>query len=323
LNTLSQTHWVARAGFVLSLTFALMAVYYATTQQRTPGRLLKAKDVRLWIRGGNRQSEASRIVPSFEDIFTRLVHNVNASLAQYSEQARARNFRLPTSTGIEGWADLGFRWILGREYDFRPSDPGDYVPDLSKIRDFKRDIIYHYFTPSVASVITISAPQIFLSSSLAMLLIALTIYFGFLWTRNLDQNAGPNNSRSIFIIYIIGLVVPVLVYSISQLFQDDEKRSEQRIVEGYLNEYVSSHPEAVTRWGIDAQPIDGVLRLHRGHEILRSRTPRFHNHKNKQLMNEGSPLLYVQAWIVPHNERRTASSSEVLECEKSLLISLA
>ncbi len=64
LNSLNQTHWVARARFVLSVTFALMAVYYATTQPRTLGQLLNAKDVRLWIRGGNRQSENGRIVPS-------------------------------------------------------------------------------------------------------------------------------------------------------------------------------------------------------------------------------------------------------------------
>lgn len=48
LNFLSQTHWVARTCFVLSLTFALMAVYYSTTQQRTLGRLLKAKGVYVY-----------------------------------------------------------------------------------------------------------------------------------------------------------------------------------------------------------------------------------------------------------------------------------
>jgi hypothetical protein len=93
LNALSQTHWVARACFVLSLTFALMAVYYATTQQRTLGRLLKAKDVRLWIRGGNRQSEAARLVPSINDIITGVRCNRRSSRSQDSEQALFRTIQ--------------------------------------------------------------------------------------------------------------------------------------------------------------------------------------------------------------------------------------
>ena len=45
-----------------------MAVYYATTQQRNMGRLLDAKDIRLWIRGGV-EVESSWVIPSFEEVF--------------------------------------------------------------------------------------------------------------------------------------------------------------------------------------------------------------------------------------------------------------
>ncbi len=256
LNALSQTHWVARAGFVLSLTFALMAVYYATTQQRTLGRLLEAKRVRLWIRGGSRESETSRLVPSISDILITLGRKLRESHGEDSEQARIRNLRLSSSTGL---ADLPIRLMLGRQDDFRSCDPDDYAPDHSNIEEFKNNVIYHCFTPSVASVVTISAPQMLLSASLAMLLVALAIYFGFLWARNLDQTAGPNDSRNIFIMYIIGLTVSGIVYSISQLFQDDEKRSEHQIVEGYLHDYVRDNLEVLSRWGVDAQRVDGVV----------------------------------------------------------------
>lgn len=37
LSGLSQTHWVAKGLLVFSLTSALMAVYYATTQHRALG----------------------------------------------------------------------------------------------------------------------------------------------------------------------------------------------------------------------------------------------------------------------------------------------
>jgi hypothetical protein len=40
LNNLSQTHWIARALFVFGVISSLMAVYYATTQQRIMGLLL-------------------------------------------------------------------------------------------------------------------------------------------------------------------------------------------------------------------------------------------------------------------------------------------
>jgi hypothetical protein len=48
---LSQTHWLAKGLLVFSLTSALMTVYYATTQYRALGRLLRPKHVREWIRG--------------------------------------------------------------------------------------------------------------------------------------------------------------------------------------------------------------------------------------------------------------------------------
>ncbi|EDO01032.1 predicted protein [Sclerotinia sclerotiorum 1980 UF-70] len=51
LESLNQTHWIAKSSFVMSLTFALVAVYYSVAQQRILGRLIKAKDVRNWIRG--------------------------------------------------------------------------------------------------------------------------------------------------------------------------------------------------------------------------------------------------------------------------------
>jgi hypothetical protein len=256
LNFLSQTHWVARAFFVLSLTFALMATYYATTQQRTLGRLLQAKEIRIWIRGGNRQSEAARLVPSFDDIIRKFY----PILSLDPTTAEGVNLRLRTFA-IQGTSAVSFasRVILRLHSDFRFSEPDEYVPELSNMGNFEKDIIRCCFTPSAASVITISAPQMLLSGSLLMLLLGLGIYLGFLWTRSLDETAGINDSRNVFITYVVGLAVSGFVYSISQLFQDAEKRSERQIVEGYLREYVQNHSDVVRRWGFDANVDDGVL----------------------------------------------------------------
>jgi hypothetical protein len=271
LNNLSQTHWVAKGSFVLSMTFALMAVYYATTQQRTLGRLIKAKDVRLWIRGGNRQSEVGRLVPSLHDIVIKFRGYLQARFDIASEQPREGPrvqisifslFWLPSAIWEDQIrADRQPRSTLQLRFDFVSSDPDDFTPDLSNIKDVKGSIMYHCFTPSVASVVTISAPQMLLSSSLALVLIALGIYFCSVWTLNLDQTVEPNDNRKVFITYLVGLGIAGLAYSISQLFQNDDKRSERQIVEGYLDEYLASHPEAVARWGLDSTHIDNGISL--------------------------------------------------------------
>jgi hypothetical protein len=100
-----------------------------------------------------------------------------------------------------------------------------------------------------------------------MLLIALAIYFGFTWTRELDTNAGRNDSRNVFITYIVGLTIAGLVYGVSKLYQNDNKRSELQIVEGYVDEYLAKHPEARERWRLDIpQSEDGIELADMGRE---------------------------------------------------------
>jgi len=157
LNFLSQTHWVARAFFVLSLMFALMAVYYATTQQRTLGRFLKAKEVRIWIRGGNRQSEATRLVPSFDEIIKKLRRSRGVDV----EEVHVRSRMFPIR--VTSLPQLASRIIFDLQSDFWFSEPDEYVREISNMDHFKKDLIQCCFTPSAASVITISAPQMLLS----------------------------------------------------------------------------------------------------------------------------------------------------------------
>jgi len=62
--------------------------------------------------------------------------------------------------------------------------------------------------------------------------------------------------------YMTSLVVSGLVYSISQLFQDNDKRTERAIMENYLKEYVEKNPEVVRKWGVSAEIVEGVLYFH-------------------------------------------------------------
>jgi hypothetical protein len=169
-----------------------MAVYYATTQQRIVGRLLRPAQIRGWIRG---------------------------SLSQTKEDS-------------------------GRKYTAL-CDPEDYRPTL--LNHFN-DVKSRCFTPSVASVITLSAPQLLLTCSLISLLLAIGVYSGYIWTRNLDTATGSSGGRNIMIVYLISVVACIFVYSISRLIQDNDPRTEEKIIHDYLQEYMKKHSDIVETW---------------------------------------------------------------------------
>jgi hypothetical protein len=112
-----------------------------------------------------------------------------------------------------------------------------------------RSLWRFFFTPSVAAVVSISAPQMLLSDSLFSLLTALGIYFGFTWTRSLDSDAGYHDSRNVFIFYIVGLAVCIVVYSVSGIIQDEDKRTEYRIIQRYCDDWIKANEDHVRSWG--------------------------------------------------------------------------
>jgi len=113
------------------------------------------------------------------------------------------------------------------------------------------------FTPSVSSVITISAPQILLSASLLALLLALGMYFGFVWTRHLDIDVGEDGSRNVLISYLITLTLCFTVYSVSRLIQSDDTRTERDIVSDYMTDFLrdfnEKHTDTARQPGADTQ----------------------------------------------------------------------
>ncbi|KAI0540096.1 hypothetical protein GGR58DRAFT_462332 [Xylaria digitata] len=71
--------------------------------------------------------------------------------------------------------------------------------------------------PSIASVITISAPFALLVAALNSFLVGFGIWLGFVWTRNLDPNSTYGDSRAVFITYAVGLGTCYLVYTLSNI----------------------------------------------------------------------------------------------------------
>jgi hypothetical protein len=67
----------------------------------------------------------------------------------------------------------------------------------------------------------------------------LGVYFGYVWTRNLDEAAGAIGSRAVFITYIVGLLVCYCVYALSRAVVADHSYVNER---EWLNQHAASNP---------------------------------------------------------------------------------
>jgi hypothetical protein len=112
-------------------------------------------------------------------------------------------------------------------------DPDKFVSSLKDEAEVDKETIKHCFTPSVGSVVAISAPQCLLSMSLLNLLLGIGVYLGFTWTSKLDTDAGPHDSRNIMVVYLVSMIFCSLVYSISRFISSAEERREHHILEAY------------------------------------------------------------------------------------------
>ena len=106
-------------------------------------------------------------------------------------------------------------WIRGDS-----KGPHDYIRENDYARpNLARDLV-RSFAPDPSSVLTVSAPGLLLSASLYFLLIGFGVYLGFMWTRALDDLAGPDDNREVFIIYVVSLIFCYGLYSMSDAAHD-------------------------------------------------------------------------------------------------------
>ena len=66
--------------------------------------------------------------------------------------------------------------------------------------------------PSLAAILIRSAPFTMVKFSIFSFLMGLTVYLGFVWTRELDTTAGRNDSRNVFTTYTVGAGFCVLFF---------------------------------------------------------------------------------------------------------------
>ena len=66
---------------------------------------------------------------------------------------------------------------------------------------------------SISAVFILSAPYTMMSCAIFAFIVGLAIYQGFVWTRNLDTDAGKLNSRNVFIAYIVSTGICELFFA--------------------------------------------------------------------------------------------------------------
>lgn len=75
---------------------------------------------------------------------------------------------------------------------------------------------------SLWSAFLLQVPFTYMKLSLGSFVIGLSIYLGFVWTRDLDQEAGKNDSRNIFIVLLIVVVACIYSYVAPALYKSLE-----------------------------------------------------------------------------------------------------
>ncbi|KAL5354810.1 hypothetical protein ACLOAV_000901 [Pseudogymnoascus australis] len=189
LPYLSQSHWVARACFVISLISGTLSVFFAVLLQRIIGSLYEVRTLRAWL-------SSLDIYPDMKDL--KALENI---LQLPSTQSRLNT----SEEDVEAARNL--------QENFAALD----------LKQRRVGVV------SLFSTVILETPRSMINISLGSFLTGLAVYFGFLWTRNLDTNAGPGDSRNVFIIFVITVICCIGMYSVPRGL----KRSDEYVASVY------------------------------------------------------------------------------------------
>lgn len=115
---------------------------------------------------------------------------------------------------------LGRLLLPGQVRDWVRGDNHEILDVTGTIFDDLTSLERKLFLPCLNSVLTMSAPQLLLSASLYSFLIGLGVYVYFIWQRHLNPDSGFNDSRNIFITYLVSILTCRIIYAVSSLAQD-------------------------------------------------------------------------------------------------------
>ena len=137
----------------------------------------------------------------------------------------------------------------------------EHQKDFPSIPDMEQARQQTPRSASLFSALVMSAPSSMINVALGSFLLGLGVYLGFLWTRHLDTQGGRNDSRDVFIIFIVSTVIIIALYATPAAYKGLEtsaienvnrgrvERSRPRI--GEPNERKEQSQEAVIQSLID------------------------------------------------------------------------
>jgi hypothetical protein len=183
LPYLSQSHWVARACFVISLISGTLSVFFAVLLQRIIGSLYEARTLRAWL-------SSLDTYPDMKDL---------RALKKFLQLSSTHSTSDTTQRDVEAARTLQDHFA---KFDLQQRRIG---------------------VVSLFSALILETPRSMINISLGSFLTGLAVYFGFLWTRDLDANAGPGDSRNLFIIFIVTVLCCIGMYSVPRGIKSNDE----------------------------------------------------------------------------------------------------
>ncbi|KAL4767032.1 hypothetical protein BDW60DRAFT_200966 [Aspergillus nidulans var. acristatus] len=172
----------------------------------------------------------------------------------YSTREYINMTQLLTGTQVRQWIrGVRVNFILESDRCFEVCEPNTLNIDTlmgEDEEDRKQEIEHRCFVPSVSAVIGVSAPVLMLLVSVTTLLIGFGVYFGRIWKGHLDEGRGKNESKNVFIVFIVGLVVSVFFYLSGEFLCNEHTGTEDVIIHESLEEYLDNNPAKAQEWGL-------------------------------------------------------------------------
>jgi len=230
LPNLDDTHWTARAAFVIGLVAGSLAVFCSCVLQSKMSGLHDAYAVRRWL---TRPQETWADIREFRDKWT----------FPWDEAPDSEN---PVT-------------IAPRDV---PDDQAKLLAMQKELLEFREQLNELRYRPSLSAALIITAPSQLLNVALGALLTGFGIYFGFVYTARLPAIEDHHSALAVLTVYIVSAASGLVLFYLPMLFKlVATMRDESR---GGLEEEVTSLERAINtaqRRGVVSKPDDTLSAL--------------------------------------------------------------
>jgi uncharacterized membrane protein YedE/YeeE len=180
LPNLDDTHWTARASFVIGLVAGSLAVFCCCVLQSKMSALHTAHGVRRWLTRPRKESWEMRSMISDRDMASAVKDHIRNPDASH------------------------------------PLDLTDMKQQLSRFNETFNEEAYR---PSLSAALIITAPLQLLNIALGSLLTGFGIYFGFVYSAKLPTIGDHHSALAVLVVYITSAASGLLFFYIPVLIK--------------------------------------------------------------------------------------------------------